>query len=175
MTRLCNFRNALNLLICVCCRCFCLIERYGVNVYSFSGRLLASPKWGSMRLDTLAKDSISLGPDVLAVIDQNDSKSILYYITIYFTHVSWTVIFFSAIHIFDLPTGIAVRSSSDHSSTTVTHVMLVSKICLNQSGPPNQRQLAIVDFNKDLYVLSPKESKTKFNKLGILYMFLIIY
>lgn len=44
--------------------------------------------------------------------------------------------------------------------------MSISEIYLNQSGPPAERQLALIDFNKDLYVASVKESKIKFHKLG---------
>lgn len=50
-----------------------MVERAGVSIYSYMGRLLASPGWGA-RPETLGRAAISLGPDTLAAIDQNDRK-----------------------------------------------------------------------------------------------------
>lgn len=57
-----------------CYRCICIVERAGLSIYSFMGRLLASPRWTGMRPDSLGRASVSLGPDTLAVIDQTDRK-----------------------------------------------------------------------------------------------------
>ncbi|XP_077295426.1 intraflagellar transport protein Oseg5 [Arctopsyche grandis] len=141
-----DLKDSIVYMILISERCFCLVERSGINIYSYLGRLLASPRWGSMRLDVLARSSISLGPDTLAVIDQNDHKTI---------------------HIFELPTGIAVRSSSEHSTMTVTHTMAASEIVLSQSGLLAERQLAMIDFNKDLYILTVKDSKLKLKKIAV--------
>lgn len=141
------------------------MERSGVNIYSYLGRLLASPRWGSMRLDVLARSSISLGPDTLAIIDQNDNKS-MSTIKYKYVNVYDYVKYFPAIHIFELPTGIAVRSSSEHSAMTVTHTMATSEIVLSQSGLLVERQLAMIDFNKDLYILTVKDLKLKLKKIG---------
>lgn len=54
-------------------RCLCIVERTGLSVYSYMGRLLASPKWGA-RPETLGRAGVSLGPDSLAAIDQSDRK-----------------------------------------------------------------------------------------------------
>lgn len=54
-------------------RCICVIERAGVSVYSYMGRLLASPRCS--RPETLGRAAVSLGPDALALIDQSDRKS----------------------------------------------------------------------------------------------------
>lgn len=54
-------------------RCLCIVERAGLSVYSYMGRLLASPRWGA-RPDTLGRAAVSLGPDALAAIDQTDRK-----------------------------------------------------------------------------------------------------
>ncbi|XP_028034172.1 intraflagellar transport protein 80 homolog [Bombyx mandarina] len=125
-------------------RCLCVVERAGISVYSYMGRLLASPRCGG-RPETLGKSSVSLGPDTLAVVDQTDRK---------------------LIHVFDLPTGLIVRSSTDSTVTKLNHKMTVSTIALSQTGPINDRQMALLDYNKDLYVVSVKDVKPKFVKLG---------
>ncbi|KAI8440284.1 hypothetical protein MSG28_001640, partial [Choristoneura fumiferana] len=125
-------------------KCLCIVERTGVSIYSYMGRLLASPRWGA-RPETLGRSGLSLGPDALAVIDQVDRK---------------------LIHIFDLPTGLIVRSSTDNTVTKLTHKMTVSTIALSQTGPISERQLALLDYNRDLYVATVKDSKPKFVKLG---------
>ncbi|CAH0700341.1 unnamed protein product [Spodoptera exigua] len=125
-------------------RCLCIVERAGLSVYSYMGRLLASPRWGA-RPETLGRASVSLGPDALAAIDQADRK---------------------LIHVFDLPTGLIVRSSADNTVTKLSHKMTVSSIALSQTGPINERQLALLDYNRDLYVVTFKDSKPKFVKLG---------
>lgn len=70
------------------------------------------------------------------------------------------------IHVFDLPTGLVVRSSADNAVTKLSHKMTVSSIALSQTGPINERQLALLDYNRDLYVVTVKDSKPKFVKLG---------
>lgn len=67
---------------------------------------------------------------------------------------------------FDLPTGLIVRSSTDNSVTKLTHKMTVSTIALSQSGPINERQIALLDYNRDLYVVTVKDPKPRFMKLG---------
>ncbi|XP_061707628.1 intraflagellar transport protein 80 homolog [Cydia pomonella] len=125
-------------------KCLCIVERTGVSIYSYMGRLLASPRWGA-RPDTLGRSALSLGPDALAAIDQTDRK---------------------LIHVFDLPTGLIVRSSTDNTTTKLTHKMTVSTIALSQTGPISERQLALLDYNRDLYVATVKDNKPKFVKLG---------
>ncbi|KAG7311155.1 hypothetical protein JYU34_002142 [Plutella xylostella] len=125
-------------------RCICIVERAGISIYSYMGRLLASPRWGA-RPETVGRAAISLGPDSLAAIDQADRKTI---------------------HVFELPTGLVVRSSTDNTAFKITHKMTVSHIALSQTGPINERLLALLDYNRDLYVVSVKENKPKFLKLG---------
>lgn len=78
------------------------------------------------------------------------------------------------IHVFDLPTGLIVRSSADNTVTKLTHKMTVSSIALSQTGPLNERQLALLDYNRDLYVVTVKDSKPKFIKLGELLIFMSV-
>ena len=64
-------------------RCICVIERAGISVYSYMGRLLATPRCGS-RPETLGRAAVSLGPDSFAMVDQNDRKSEDYFILDYY-------------------------------------------------------------------------------------------
>lgn len=70
------------------------------------------------------------------------------------------------VHVFDLPTGLVVRSSADNTVTKLLHKMTVSSIALSQTGPISERQLALLDYNRDLYVITVKDNKPKFVKLG---------
>lgn len=72
----------------------------------------------------------------------------------------------SVIHVFDLPTGLVVRSSTDNTVTKLLHKMTVSSIALSQTGPISERQLALLDYNRDLYAVTVKDNKPKFVKLG---------
>lgn len=65
-----------------------------------------------------------------------------------------------------MPTGLIVRSSTDNAVTKLLHKMTVSNIALSQTGPINERQIALLDYNKDLYVITVKDPKPKFVKLG---------
>lgn len=70
------------------------------------------------------------------------------------------------VHVFDLPTGLIVRSSTYNTVTKLRHKMTVSTIALSQTGAVDERQLALLDYNRDLYVVTVKDSKHKFVKLG---------
>ena len=51
-----------------------LVERSSMNLYSYDGKVLCTPKIPGMQTDTLDTSAISLSPDTLAVLDQNDDK-----------------------------------------------------------------------------------------------------
>lgn len=46
-----------------------------MNLYSYDGKILCSPKIPGMQIDNLDSSAVSLSPDTLAVLDQNDDKS----------------------------------------------------------------------------------------------------
>lgn len=56
-------------------RHFLLVERSSMNLYSYDGKVLCSPKIPGMQIDALDFSGLSLSPDTLAVLDQNDDKS----------------------------------------------------------------------------------------------------
>lgn len=78
----------------------------------------------------------------------------------------------AVIHVHDLPTSLIVRSSNDNAVTKLVHKMTVSNIALSQAGPISERQLALLDYNRDLYVVTVKDPKPKFVKLGKFYLHL---
>lgn len=45
-----------------------------MSLYSYDGKVLCTPKIPGMQTDTLDSSAISLSPDTLAVLDQNDDK-----------------------------------------------------------------------------------------------------
>lgn len=47
----------------------------GVQVYSYDGRQLSSPRFAGMRVELLSASTVSLGPDCVAMVDKSDGKS----------------------------------------------------------------------------------------------------
>lgn len=51
-----------------------LVEKTTIGIYNYQGRLIASPRWPNMRLDSLRITQITLSSDTLVVRDGVDSK-----------------------------------------------------------------------------------------------------
>ncbi|CAH2067408.1 unnamed protein product, partial [Iphiclides podalirius] len=122
-------------------RCMCIVERGRLSVYSYTGRLLASPQIGS-RMEARGRSAISLGPDTLASIDQTNP---------------------TFIHVYDLPTATysISRVTADSNVTKIKHSIAACSVALSQTGPINERQIAIIDRRRDLYVITVKDPKQK--------------
>ncbi|RZC39328.1 intraflagellar transport protein 80 -like [Asbolus verrucosus] len=118
-----------------------LVEKSTVGIYNYQGRLIASPRWPNMRLDSLRSPQITLSSDTLVVRDSADSK---------------------VLHVIDLSSA---RSTAE-SSSTVQHSMQIIHLALDQWGPANSRNLAILDKAKDLYIIPVRNANKTFNKLG---------
>ncbi|CAK1602764.1 unnamed protein product [Parnassius mnemosyne] len=133
-------------LILLAQRCMCVVERGRLSVYSYTGRLLASPQFNS-RAEARGRTSISLGPDTLASIDQSNP---------------------TIVHIYDLPTATysISRGTTDSNVTKIKHHIAVCGIALSQTGPINERQIALVDRRRDLFVATVKDPKQKLLVLG---------
>ncbi|KAJ3590817.1 hypothetical protein NHX12_008765, partial [Muraenolepis orangiensis] len=93
-----------------------------------TGRLVSSPKFPGMRADVLSATYVSLSDDTLAVRDKSEEK---------------------VIFLFDVLTGKALGDGKP-----LTHKLEVVEIALDQCGPSNERKIALIDKNRDLY-LSP--------------------
>jgi hypothetical protein len=62
--------------------CFVLVDNVvGLQIFSYDGKLISSPKFPGMRAEFLTEQSISISPDVLAVKDRA-SESSRYFILI---------------------------------------------------------------------------------------------
>eukprot|EP00002_Diphylleia_rotans_P010896 TRINITY_DN2155_c0_g1_i6.p1 TRINITY_DN2155_c0_g1~~TRINITY_DN2155_c0_g1_i6.p1 ORF type:complete len:511 (-),score=103.20 TRINITY_DN2155_c0_g1_i6:229-1761(-) len=98
----------------------------GLQVYSYDGRFVCSPKSPNLRIDNLNSQLITLSNDTIAVIDRNDPKNILLFDTV----------------------------SGRQLGVSIKHTVEVSEIYLEQHGPASERKLAIIDRNRELYLTS---------------------
>lgn len=119
-----------------------LVEKHNINLYNYQGRLIATPRWPNMRLETLKISHISLSSDTLVVRDAGDPK---------------------IVYIIDL---ISSRSAGGDNTQKVEHTMNISQISLDQWGPATNRNMAVLDKAKDLYIVSVKATNKTFCKLG---------
>lgn len=54
---------------------FCLVDtENGVRVFSHDGKLVSSPRWSGMKLETLGDGLISLSPEMVAIRDKMDER-----------------------------------------------------------------------------------------------------
>ncbi|XP_065217449.1 intraflagellar transport protein 80 homolog isoform X2 [Planococcus citri] len=123
---------------------FALVEPSSVNIYSYDGRNASTPKWPNMLCDLISDDMISLSNDTLAIRDQIDDK---------------------VIHLLEIGSSV--------NPPPFTHKIGVTDLALNQAGSIQNRQLAFIDKNRDLYILSVPtkagiSSSRKIDKLGIM-------
>lgn len=105
---------------------FLLVDSTNVYLHSYDGRFLNNFKWIGLRIDFLNQLTLSLSPETLAAIDANDNK---------------------VVHFIDLSSGKPINSnpSLKHKSEIIT-------IALDSTGSPNERKLAFIDKNCDLYL-----------------------
>ncbi|XP_069692429.1 intraflagellar transport protein 80 homolog isoform X2 [Periplaneta americana] len=123
-------------------RHFLLVEKSSLSLYSYEGRLLCSPRWQGMQPETLNPACVSISADTIAVRDQVDDKFV---------------------HLFELGTA---RSLVD--APPIKHSGGVIEVALNQAGSAAERQIVLVDKNRDLFLTNIRGSSTmkKLRKLG---------
>ncbi|XP_007886712.1 intraflagellar transport protein 80 homolog [Callorhinchus milii] len=109
-------------------RHFLLVDGAGIYLYSYEGRLISSPKFPGMRTDILSSQTISLSNDTVAIRDKADDK-VMYLID-------------------------ALSGKSLGDGKPLIHKIEVMEIALDQFGSPNERKIAIIDKNRDLYISS---------------------
>uniref|UniRef100_A0A7N8WUE9 Intraflagellar transport 80 homolog (Chlamydomonas) n=1 Tax=Mastacembelus armatus TaxID=205130 RepID=A0A7N8WUE9_9TELE len=121
---------------------FLLVDGAGLYTYSYEGRLISSPKFPGMRADILNAQVVSFSTDTIAIRDKADEKAIL---------------------LFDTLTGKALRDGKP-----LIHKLEVLEIALDQCGPPNERKIALIDKNRDLYLTSVRHlgREPKICKIG---------
>ena len=109
----------------VCKRHFLTLDQVsGLQVISYEGRVLCSPKFQGLRPDYISKDMVSLSADTVVVVDSADPKNI---------------------QILDSTTGRQLGKLQH--SCEVTHVNLNQHVL-----GPQERLLAFCDRNRDMYV-----------------------
>ncbi|KAG8445234.1 hypothetical protein GDO86_010132 [Hymenochirus boettgeri] len=107
-------------------RHFLLVDGGSFFLYSYEGRLLSSPKVPGMRTDTLNERNVSLSNDTIAVKDKADEKSV---------------------YLFDALSGKPLGDGKPF-----LHKMEILQIALDQGGSVNERKMAFIDKNRDLYI-----------------------
>ncbi|CAG0895960.1 unnamed protein product [Cyprideis torosa] len=58
-------------------RHFLMASPTGLSIYSYEGKQTASPKWGGMKPELINDHRASLSNDLLAVVDQTDSRGVM--------------------------------------------------------------------------------------------------
>ncbi|KAG2462052.1 IFT80 protein, partial [Polypterus senegalus] len=111
---------------CYVYRHFLLVDGAGIYLFSYEGRLISTPKFPGLRTDTLNSQTISLSNDTIAIRDKADEK---------------------AVFLIDALSG---KPLGDGKS--LLHKMEIMEIALDQYGSANERKLALIDKNRDLYI-----------------------
>jgi intraflagellar transport protein 80 len=109
----------------LCKRHFVTLDRVsGLQIISYEGRIICSPKFQGLRAEYLTRDMVSLSPDTLVVVDSTDSKQI---------------------QVLDTSTGKVIGK--------IVHSAEVTNVYLNQHNlGPQERLLAFSDRNRDLFI-----------------------
>ncbi|XP_067400467.1 intraflagellar transport protein 80 homolog isoform X1 [Emydura macquarii macquarii] len=123
-------------------RHFLLIDGGGIYLYSYEGRFISSPKFPGMRTDILNAQTVSLSNDTLAIKDKTDEK---------------------VIYLFEALSGKPLGDGKP-----LTHKTEITEIALDQKGLTNERKIAFIDKNRDLYITSVKRfgKEQKVIKIG---------
>ncbi|KAL2750901.1 intraflagellar transport protein 80 isoform X1 [Vespula maculifrons] len=107
---------------------FLLVEWNFITLYNYQGRLLGVPKWKGMTQEPLYPPCISLCFDTLVVRDQKNEK---------------------LLHVLEISYNKPIVESQSHS-----HPQNITQLALNHIGSSSDRQLALIDITKDLYLIS---------------------
>ncbi|XP_047420570.1 intraflagellar transport protein 80 homolog isoform X3 [Sciurus carolinensis] len=111
-------------------RHFLLVDGGGIYVYSYEGRFISSPKFPGMRTDILNAQTVSLSNDTIAIKDKADEKIIF---------------------LFEASAGKPLGDGK-----LLSHKNEILEIALDQKGLTNDRKIAFIDKNRDLYITSVK-------------------
>jgi intraflagellar transport protein 80 len=112
------------MLIVQCPHHFALVDPNGIQVLSYEGRKLSMVKFSGLRADFLNQHTLTVCKDAIALVDPSAPKTI---------------------RVWDVYTGRVVGQP-------IGHKLDIVRISLNQHGSGADRQIAILDKNKDLYL-----------------------
>lgn len=124
-------------LISLCPYHFALVDSGGIHLHNYEGRALSTVKYGGLRTEFLNRHTLSLSRDSLCLVDPNELKQI---------------------RVFDATSGRPIGNHIDHKLEIVS-------ISLNQQGTGADRKIAILDKNKDLYLVKAV-APDRMEKLG---------
>ncbi|CAF0801238.1 unnamed protein product [Didymodactylos carnosus] len=105
---------------------FLLSDGINVSIYSYEGRLVATPKLNSSKPDSININTISLSSDTIAIRDSTDTKSI---------------------------TFLDINGKPIGDGKPIPHSYEVIQIALDQTGSQNERKLAFADKFQDLFIM----------------------
>ncbi|KAI4494196.1 hypothetical protein M0802_009065 [Mischocyttarus mexicanus] len=111
---------------------FLLVEWNFISLYNYQGRLLGVPKWKGMTQEPLYPPCISLCFDTLVIRDQKNEK---------------------LLHVLEISYNKPIVENQSH-----THPQYITQLALNHIGSSSDRQLALIDITKDLYLISIRAS-----------------
>ncbi|XP_033323231.1 intraflagellar transport protein Oseg5 isoform X1 [Megalopta genalis] len=111
---------------------FLLVEWNSVSLYSYQGRLLGTPKWKGMTQERLHPPCVSLCSDTLVIRSQTNEK---------------------LLHVLEVAYNKPITESQSY-----VHLQDITRVALNQIGGPNERQVALIDLNKDLFLVSVRST-----------------
>ncbi|KAI9103258.1 WD40-repeat-containing domain protein [Phlyctochytrium arcticum] len=121
-----------------CPECFVLVDTIaGVQIFSYDGRLMSSPKYPGLKAECVTPQTLSISSDILVLKDKADEK---------------------AIFIFETMTGRPLGTGQ------IKHTVDVAELGLNQSSSSVDRQLVLVDKNRDMFITTVIRPELK--KLG---------
>merc|ERR1719359_1530546 len=124
-------------LIVQCAHHFALVDANGIQVISYEGRVLSTIKFSGLSTEFLNHATLSICRDAVALVDPTSPKTI---------------------RVFDVYTGRPLGQP-------IVHKLDIVRISLNQQGSGADRQVAILDKNKDLY-LTKAMNADRTEKLG---------
>jgi len=128
-------------LVCLAEKHFALVDDIGIQLYSYEGRLLSTPKYQGMRPDMMNSSTATLCNDTLAIRDKTDEK---------------------LIYLFDAVSGKPLGDGKPFQHSTE-----IVEIALNNDGPVTERQMAFIDKNRDLYLRTVRQvGAPKYHKLS---------
>jgi len=131
-----------------------------LHIYSYDGKLMTAPKMPfTVRWDYFTENTVTLSDDTLAIVDKSDSKHVLVFDAISGKQtgkIGHTVI---EIHLKFIQLNM---SYSNHCWLQYE----ISQIAIDQFGHVNDRKVAFVDKNYDVFLCSARASNVKIMKIG---------
>eukprot|EP01116_Phalansterium_solitarium_P006633 TRINITY_DN1896_c0_g1_i2.p1 TRINITY_DN1896_c0_g1~~TRINITY_DN1896_c0_g1_i2.p1 ORF type:complete len:595 (+),score=216.05 TRINITY_DN1896_c0_g1_i2:153-1937(+) len=119
-----DLKDVVNLIL-QCEKHFLTVDNFtGIQVYNYEGRVIGNPKFGGLRTEFLNSSTVSLSNDYIAILDRTDRK---------------------VINVVEISTGKTLPNQ-------ISHTVEILEIFVNQCGAANQRKVALIDKNHDLWI-----------------------